>query len=205
MDRERRIDPYEDVEGRPSRDEDLLLGARTMDLAAMTGEMTETGTRQGLMGSQKLLHPKAPQISFTEKDEAGIRYPYCDALVVRTVVVRNGLRRMLVVDGSVVNILFDSVFDQMDVDHELTAIFELLFSFTGDSLIPRGRITRAVYFDELPCHLRKFMEFPIVDACSTYHGVLERPALKDLQAVTSIHHLAMKFPTPGWVAKVRRN
>ncbi|KAL2497920.1 Uncharacterized protein Adt_23470 [Abeliophyllum distichum] len=83
--------------------------------------------------------PKALLISFTEKDEAGIHYPYCDALVVHAIVARNRLGRMLVDDGSAVNILFGSAFDQMDVDHELTAISELLFSFMGDRLILRGR------------------------------------------------------------------
>ncbi|KAL2497196.1 Uncharacterized protein Adt_22746 [Abeliophyllum distichum] len=116
--------------------------------------------------------PKIPLISFTEEDEAGIHYPHCDALRLR----------------------------QMDMDHELTAIFEPLFGFTGDSLIPRRRITLAVDFGKLPCHLRKFMKFLIVDTRSAYHGVLERPVLKDLQEVTSIHHLAMKFSTLGEVA-----
>ncbi|KAL2498252.1 Ribonuclease H [Abeliophyllum distichum] len=106
---------------------------------------------------------KAPLISFTEEDEAGTHYPHCSALVVRVVVVRNRLGRMLVDDRSAVNILFDSAFNQMDVDHELTAISEPLFDFTGDSLIPRGRITLAVDFGEPPRYLRKFMEFLIVD------------------------------------------
>ncbi|KAL2474487.1 Uncharacterized protein Adt_35223 [Abeliophyllum distichum] len=87
---------------------------------------------------------KTLQILFTEEDEASIHYSHCDALVVRAVVARNRLGQMLVDDGTAVNILFDSAFDQMDVDHELMAIFELLFSFTGDSLILRGRITLAV-------------------------------------------------------------
>ncbi|KAL2465863.1 Uncharacterized protein Adt_41714 [Abeliophyllum distichum] len=101
---------------------------------------------------------------------------------------------MLVIDGSAVNILFDSAFDQMDVDHELTAISEPLFGFTGDSLIPRGRITLVVDFGEPPCHLKKFMEFFIVDTRFAYHGVLGRHALKDLQAVTSIHHPGDEVP-----------
>ncbi|KAL2491075.1 Uncharacterized protein Adt_26703 [Abeliophyllum distichum] len=149
--------------------------------------------------------PKASLISFTEKDEAGIHYPHCDALIVRTVVARNGLGRMLFDDGSVVNILFDSTFDQIDVDHELTAISEPLFGFTGENLIPRRRITLAVDFGEPLHHLKKFIEFLIVDTRSAYRGVLGRSVLKDLQAVTSIHHLAIKFPMPGGVAKVRKN
>ncbi|KAL2454131.1 Uncharacterized protein Adt_48371 [Abeliophyllum distichum] len=40
--------------------------------------------------------PKALLISFTEEDEADIHYPHCDALLVCTVVARNGLGRMLV-------------------------------------------------------------------------------------------------------------
>ncbi|KAL2480712.1 Uncharacterized protein Adt_33678 [Abeliophyllum distichum] len=120
---------------------------------------------------------KSPQISFTEEDEAGIHYLHCDACTL----------------------------DQMDVDHELTAISEPLCGFTGDSLISQGRITLAVDFDEPPCHLKKFMEFLIVDTRSAYHGVFRRPALKDLQAVMSIHHPVMKFPTPGGVVKVCRN
>ncbi|KAL2542460.1 Uncharacterized protein Adt_03438 [Abeliophyllum distichum] len=60
-------------------------------------------------------------------------------------------------------------------------------------------------FGELPCHMKKFMEFLVVDTCSAFHGILRRTALKDLQVVTSIHHLAMKFPTLVGVAKVHGN
>ncbi|KAL2491523.1 Uncharacterized protein Adt_27151 [Abeliophyllum distichum] len=68
--------------------------------------------------------PKALQISFTEEDEAGIHYPHCDALVVCAIVARNGLGKMLLDDGSTVNILLGSTFGQIDVDHELTTISE---------------------------------------------------------------------------------
>ncbi|KAL2505532.1 Uncharacterized protein Adt_21153 [Abeliophyllum distichum] len=93
----------------------------------------------------------------------------------------------------------------MDVDHKLIAILEPLFNFTEDSFVPRERTTLAVDFREPPYHLKKFMELLVVNTCSTYHGVLSRPVLKNLQAVTSIHHLAMKLPTHGGVAKVHGN
>ncbi|KAL2471355.1 Uncharacterized protein Adt_39491 [Abeliophyllum distichum] len=60
-------------------------------------------------------------------------------------------------------------------------------------------------FGESSCHLKKFIEFLVVDTRSAYHGVLGWPTFKDLQAVISIHHLVMKFPTPGGIAKVRSN
>ncbi|KAL2486780.1 Uncharacterized protein Adt_31536 [Abeliophyllum distichum] len=96
---------------------------------------------------------------------------------------------MLVYDESIVNILFGSAFDQIEVDHELTAISEQLLGFTDDRLIPREKITLTVNFEEPSCHTKKFMAFLVVD---TRFG---RPALKDLKEATSIHHLVMKFLT----------
>ncbi|KAL2505649.1 Uncharacterized protein Adt_21270 [Abeliophyllum distichum] len=49
------------------------------------------------------------------------------------------------------------------------------------------------------------MKFLVMDTRFAYHGVLGRPILKDLQVVTSIHHLAIKFLTPGELAKVQDN
>ncbi|XP_022858151.1 uncharacterized protein LOC111379057 [Olea europaea var. sylvestris] len=48
-----------------------------------------------------------------------------------------------------------------------------------------------------------FMEFLIVDSRSAYHGILGRPVVKELGAVTSIHHLCMKFSMKNGVATVR--
>ncbi|KAL2471574.1 Uncharacterized protein Adt_39710 [Abeliophyllum distichum] len=74
-----------------------------------------------------------------------------------------------------------------------------------DSLIPRGRITLTVDFGEPLYHLREFIEFLVVDTRSAYHEVHGRPMLKDLQAITSIYHLAMKFSTVRWVTKICGN
>ncbi|XP_022880877.1 uncharacterized protein LOC111398174 [Olea europaea var. sylvestris] len=105
---------------------------------------------------------------------------------------------MLVDNGSSVNILFGSTFNKMILDHELTSTTTPLYRFTGDNITSRGKITLAV-----PQTTMNFMEFLIVDSRSAYHGVLGRPALKELGAVISIHHLCMKFSTENVVATVR--
>lgn len=142
-------------------------------------------------------------ITFTQEDTTGVHFPHCDALVVRAVVARNGLKRKLVDNGSSVNILFGTTFDKMAVDHELTPMSSPLYGFTGDSIIPRGKITIAVEMGALPQVAHHFMEFLVLDRRSAYHGVLGRPALKELWAVTSIHHLCIKFPTERGIATVR--
>lgn len=47
-----------------------------------------------------------------------------------------------------------------------------------------------------------FMEFLVVDRRPAYHGVLGSPALKELWADTSIHHLCMKFPIEKSIAMI---
>lgn len=59
-------------------------------------------------------------------------------------VARNGLKRMLVDNGSSVNILFGTTFDKMVLDHELTSITTLLYGFTGDGITPGRRVTLVV-------------------------------------------------------------
>ncbi|KAL2461779.1 Uncharacterized protein Adt_45199 [Abeliophyllum distichum] len=97
---------------------------------------------------------RTPPIMFTKEDEAGFHYLNCGTFVIRAIVAKNGLGRMLVDDGSAMNILFSSAFDQMEVDHELTTISELLLNFTEDSLISSGRITLAVDLKKPLCHVK---------------------------------------------------
>ncbi|XP_022848738.1 uncharacterized protein LOC111371051 [Olea europaea var. sylvestris] len=54
-----------------------------------------------------------------------------------------------------------------------------------------------------PLTIHNFMEFLVGDHHSAYHGVLGRPVLKELCAVTSIHNLCIKFPTERGIAIVR--
>lgn len=145
----------------------------------------------------------AEPITFTQDDAVGVHYPHCDALVVRAVVARNGLKRMLVDNGSSVNIIFGATYDQMEVKQALTPVTSPIYGFTGDSLIPRGKIGLAVEMGEVPLVSKNLMKFLVVDHRSAYHGVLGRPALTELWAVTSVHHLCMKFPTEHGVATVR--
>lgn len=112
---------------------------------------------------------------------------------------------MLVDNDSSVNILFGTTFDKMIVDHELTLITIPLYGFTGDNITPKGKTTLAVEMGDFTQTSLNFMEFLVVNSRSTYHGVLGRPALMDLGAVTLIHHLYMKFPTEQGIAIIRED
>lgn len=116
-----------------------------------------------------------PPISFTQEDAIGVYYPYYEALVVRAIVARNGLSRMLVDNGSSVNILFGATYDKMQITHSLTLMTAPLYDFIGDNIVPRERITLAVEMGAPPLTAYHLMEFLVVDHWLAYHGVLGRP------------------------------
>lgn len=67
-------------------------------------------------------------ITFSQDDARGIHYPHSDVLLVRAVVAQNRLKRMLVDNGSSVNILFASTFDKIQINHGLIPIIEPLYA-----------------------------------------------------------------------------
>ncbi|KAL2476254.1 Ribonuclease H [Abeliophyllum distichum] len=83
-----------------------------------------------LINSRPSSSSKVDPISFTKEDMKGVHYPHCDALVVRAVVARNGLGRMLVDNGSSVNVIFTSTYEQMNIDVPLEPSTEPLYGFT---------------------------------------------------------------------------
>ncbi|KAL2471287.1 Uncharacterized protein Adt_39423 [Abeliophyllum distichum] len=75
-------------------------------------------------------------ITFILFDAVGVYFSHNDALVVQTVVARNGLVRMLVDDRSSVNIIYGTIYDKMDIDTPLIPAADPIYGFTGDSIIP---------------------------------------------------------------------
>ncbi|XP_022874223.1 uncharacterized protein LOC111393053 [Olea europaea var. sylvestris] len=141
-------------------------------------------------------------ITFSQEDAQGVHHPHCDALVIRVVMARNGLKRMLIDNYSSMNILFGSTFDKIQIEHGLTTMTGPLFGFISNSIIPRGRITLPVEMGSASPITHHFVEFLVVDYRSAYHEVLGRLALKDLWVVISIHYLCMKFPNEHVIATV---
>lgn len=84
----------------------------------------------------------------------------------------------------------------------MTLVTFSLYRFAGDNIITRAKITLATKIGVAPLAAHNLMKFLVVDHHSAYHGVLGRPSLKELWAVTSIHYLCMKFPTENGIATV---
>ncbi|XP_017428574.1 uncharacterized protein LOC108336614 [Vigna angularis] len=126
-------------------------------------------------------------------------------MVITTEIARYDVSKVLVDQGSSVNILYWSTFKKMDLSEDLIAPFnEQIVGFSGERVDTRG------YLD-LRTRLRMGLEAPelrvrflLVEANTSYNALLGRPCLNAFGAIVSTPHLAMKFPTEsGTICTVR--
>ena len=83
------------------------------------------------------------------------------------------MHRVLVNNGSSVDILYYPVFQQMRIDKErLTPTNAPLVRFGRTKLFPLGTITLAVTVSDYPQQIIKEVTFLVVDCSSTYNTIL---------------------------------
>ena len=107
-------------------------------------------------------------------------------------------------NGSSVDVLYLGAYEQIGLGpHQLTPAPTPLYGFTRDNLTLVGSIMLAIMVGT--CHRISTVmaNLLVVDYPLAFNAVLGRLTLKELRAVTSIHHLLMKFPTLNEVGLVR--
>ena len=124
-------------------------------------------------------------------------------MVITARVANSNVHRMLVDDGSAVDIIYLNTYKRIDpTESELSPTTSPLYGFTRDHVIPKGTIKLAVMMREHPIVSTVMIEFLVVDYPSVVRGIIGRQLLKALKAVTSIYHLTMKFPTTEGMEQV---
>ena len=127
-----------------------------------------------------------------------------EPLVIMLRVEEFNIHRVLIDNGSSVDIIYLPMFQQIRLDKKRIRPFASpLVSFTGNRIIPRGIVTLTVIAGIYPAQITKKIDFLIVDCPSTYKIILGRPTLNRLRAVTSTYYLKVKFPTAYGVGEIK--
>ena len=113
-------------------------------------------------------------------------------------------RRVLVDNGSSVNIIYLSAFQQLKVDLKRLRPFESpLVSFNGDKVYPRGIVPLTVTTNSYPLQVTNKYNFLVVDSPLSYNVIIGRLTLNRWKAATSTYCLKVKFPIEQGVGEIK--
>ena len=127
-----------------------------------------------------------PVISFSDEDyPEGILEPHQDALVITTKVGTNVVKKILVDNGSSVDVLFHGAYSRMELgDRKLDdAKSAPLYGFTGNEVRVLGTIDLPVLFGTPPCQTWQVVKFHLINAACSYNAILGRTTLSALRAI----------------------
>lgn len=138
-----------------------------------------------------------PTISFSDADYlAGLIEGHQDALVITTQIGNKTVKKILVDNGSSIDILYHSAFSRMNLgDRKIQdAKGVSLYGFTGNKVRVVGVIDLPVLFGIAPNQSWQIVKFHIVNVASMYNAILWRTSLATLKAIISNPHLKWYFP-----------
>ena len=133
----------------------------------------------------------------------GCQHPHDDPLVIRVVVANKTIHKVLVDNGSSVDIIFASTFDKIGIGREkLEQVSAYLRGFSREKVLPLGSIQPVLTLGDPLCQATTTVRFLIVDSPSAYNMLLGKPSLNTIRVVPSAYHMVIKFPTVNGVGMV---
>ncbi|XP_030936095.1 uncharacterized protein LOC115961219 [Quercus lobata] len=143
-----------------------------------------------------------PLIGFSDEDKLGTLQPHDDALVVTLRIGGYDMKRVLVDQGSAVEVMYPDLYKGLNLKPEdLSAYDSPLVSFEGKTVTPKGMIRLPVQTDSDVVEVN----FIVVDAYSPYTAIVARPWFHALGAVSSTLHQKVKYPSGGRVKEIIGN
>ncbi|XP_050267437.1 uncharacterized protein LOC126712227 [Quercus robur] len=143
-----------------------------------------------------------PVIGFTEEDKQGTIQPHDDALVVTLRIGGYDVKRVLVDQGSAVEVMYPDLYKGLNLKQEdLLPYDSPLVSFEGKIVIPKGMIRLPIQTDLDVVEV----DFIVVDAYSPYTAIVARPWLHALGAMLSTLHQKVKYPSGGQIKEIIGN
>ncbi|XP_050259187.1 uncharacterized protein LOC126704210 [Quercus robur] len=144
--------------------------------------------------SKKAKKIASPLLGFSDEDKVRIIQPHDDALVVTLRIGGYDVKRVLVDQGSAVEVMYSDLYKGLNLRPEdLTAYDSPLVSFEGKTITPRGQIRLLIQTGSDVVEV----DFIIVDAYSPYTAIIARPWLHALGVVSSTLHQNVKYPFEG--------
>ena len=159
-------------------------------------------SEEGVLEQKRAKIQIQPTLGFSNEDKIGTIQPHDDALVVMLRIWGFDVKRVLVDQGSAVEIMYPDLYKRLNLKSEdLTAYASLLISFEGKTVIQKGQIRLPIQTDSEVVEV----DFIVVDSYSPYTAIVAKPWLHALGAVSSTLHQKVKYPFKGLVKEILGN
>ncbi|CAL8168199.1 unnamed protein product [Prunus armeniaca] len=132
-------------------------------------------------------------IGFQKKDLISLDLPHNDALVISIQIAQAMVDRIHVDEGSAANIQQLAVIQQMGLETKINKSAKSLTGFNGTTTVTVGTIDLDVYSPTVISS----QTFMVIDEVSPYNGILCRPWIAKINAITSATHQKIRYPIPG--------
>ncbi|GKA29316.1 hypothetical protein Tco_0715561 [Tanacetum coccineum] len=90
-----------------------------------------------------------------------------------------------------------------EVERQMVLTATLLVGFSREIIWPLGRISLLVKIGDEEHLTSAWMNFMVVRSPSLYNGIIGRPGVRRIQAVSSTAYKMLKFPVPGGTVTLR--
>ncbi|XP_014490542.1 uncharacterized protein LOC106753268 [Vigna radiata var. radiata] len=146
-----------------------------------------------------------PDITFTDRDFHAPDPEQDDPMVITARIAQYHVSKVLIDQGSSVNILYWTTFQKMElVGDAITPFHEQIVGFAGERVDIRGYLDLRTRLGTGDRAKELCVRFLLVEANTSYNALLGRPCLNAFGAIVSTPHLAMKFPSEsGAICTVR--
>nr|GEU64335.1 reverse transcriptase domain-containing protein [Tanacetum cinerariifolium] len=126
-------------------------------------------------------------------------------LVIETEMGGHMIHRMYVDGGSSMEILYEHCFNRLrpEIKSQMVPATTSLTGFSGETIWPLGQLRLLVIIGDTNHSTRAWMNFMIVRSLSPYNGIIGRPIIRAIQAVSSTVHGMLKFPVEGGIVTIR--
>ena len=136
-------------------------------------------------GSKRAKKETPPVLGFLDEDKVRIIQPHDDALIVILRIGGYDVKRVLVNQGSAVEIIYPELYKGLNLKPEDRMAYNPpLVSFEGKTITPKGLIRLPIQIGSNVVDV----DFIVVDAYSPYTTIMARPWLHALGAVSSTLH-----------------
>ncbi|XP_050258824.1 uncharacterized protein LOC126703795 [Quercus robur] len=138
-------------------------------------------------------------LGFLDEDKIRIIQPHDDALVVTFRIEGYDVKRVLVDQGSAIEVMYPDLYKGLGLKPEdLTTYNSPLISFEGKTVIPKGQIRLPLQTSSEVVEVN----FIMVDVYSPYTAIVAKPWLHALEAISSTLHQKVKYPSGGRVEEI---